>query len=211
MARLSGPMFSLDASGKFGGSTVFAKWKGRNYARQLVIPKNPKAAKQVGCRVMYSFLAKAWKALTAPNKATYYDLAIADQISTFNAYMSKNLARWQLSKPPAQAYPAAEATGGCVITTAPLTGHAGYATAVITPATNANIWGVAVYRDTVAITDPSWANCVGIVFRSGVTAFTFTDSPLEAGTYHYRFAQFNTDGVLGTVLADASVVVTAAP
>jgi hypothetical protein len=201
-------MFSLDASGKFGGSVVFAKWKGRNYARQLVVPMNPKSAKQSGVRGMMQFLAQAWAALGAGTKDDYDDLATAKAISAYNAYIGENLARWQLSKAPSQAYPPPEASGACVITSAPLTGHAGYVSAVVTPAANADIWGVIVYRDTAEITTPSWANAVAVIPRDDVTAFTFTDSPLEAGTYHYRFAQFNVDGVLGTVLADADVVVT---
>jgi len=199
---------SVDASGKFGGSMVFAKWKGRNYARQLVIPQNPQSAKQKGVRAMMAFLATVWKAKALPKWTDYSVDAAARAISTFNAYMAANLARWQLNKTPAQVYPAADATGACVITTATMTGYAGYMSAVITPATNANIFGVAVYRDSAAITAPGWANCVAIIPRSGVTAFTFTDAPLAAGTYHYRFSQFNIDGVQGTVLADATVVVT---
>ena len=208
MAIVNGPLMSVDASGKFGGSMVFSKWKGRNYTRKLVTPKNPKSAKQTGVRAMMSFLANAWAALGAGTKDDYDELAAARSISAFNAYVAENLARWQLSKTPAQAYPALDASNGCVITTAVLTGHAGFATAVVTPAANANIWGVAVYRSTAEITAPSWANCVAVYFRANVTAHTFTDAPLDPGTYHYRFAQFNTDGVLGTVLADATVVVT---
>jgi len=208
MARVSGPLMSVSASGAFGGSMVFGTWKGRPVVRQLVIPNNPKSAKQVGIRAMMGFLAAAWKAKVLPKWTGYEAKAAAEAISEYNAYIGENLDRWQLSAAPTQEWPAAEATGGCVITFAPLTGHAGYASAVVTPAANANIWGVAVFRDTSEITAPSWANCVAVIPRSDVSAFTFTDAPLEAGTYHYRFAQFNVDGVLGTVLADADVVVT---
>jgi hypothetical protein len=208
MASVKGPLLSVEASGAFGGSMVFSKWKGRPYVRELVTPSNPKSAKQTGVRAMMSFLATTWSEKALPKWTGWSDMALARAISTFNAYVSENLARWQIGKPPTQVYPAAESTSGCAITTAPLTGHAGFATAVVTPAANANIWGVAVFRDTAEITAPSWANCVAITPRSGVTAYTFTDSPLEAGTYHYRFAAINTDGVMGTVLADATVVVT---
>jgi len=207
MARVTGPLFSLDASGQVGKSVVFSKWKGRNYTRKLVIPKNPKSAKQIGVRSMMAFLAQAWAALGAGVKDDYDALAETKQISPFNAYVGENLARWQVGGTPAQAYPPVEASTPAAITSAPLTGHDGYATAVITPATNADIWGVNVYRDTAEITAPSWANCVATIFRDGVTAFTFTDSPLADGTYHYRFSQFNVDGIEGTVLADDSVVV----
>lgn len=50
MAKVSGPLFSLEASGSYGGAVTFAKWKGRAYARQLVIPANPHAAGQETAR-----------------------------------------------------------------------------------------------------------------------------------------------------------------
>jgi len=208
MARVSGPLHSDAASGKFAGSLVYGTWKGRPYVRQLVQPGNPKSAKQTGVRAMMAFLATTWKAKVLPKWTGWSAAAIARGISTYNAYVGENLARWQLGSPPTQVYPAAEATTPAAITSAPLTGHAGFATAVVTPATNADIWGVAVFRDTAEITAPGWANCVGITAREDVAAFTFTDAPLDAGTYHYRFAAVNTDGIMGAVLADADVVVT---
>jgi hypothetical protein len=50
MAKVTGPLFSLDASGGFGGSLVFGKWKGRNTVRQLVIPSNPQSQIQQDAR-----------------------------------------------------------------------------------------------------------------------------------------------------------------
>ena len=50
MAKVSGPLMSMDASGKFGGAIVFSKWKGRNVVRQLVVPANPNSAGQEAAR-----------------------------------------------------------------------------------------------------------------------------------------------------------------
>lgn len=50
MAKVSGPLFSMEASGSYGGAIVFAKWKGRQYSRQLVIPANPNSADQETAR-----------------------------------------------------------------------------------------------------------------------------------------------------------------
>lgn len=50
MAKVSGPLMSMDASGKFGGTIVFSKWKGRNVVRQLVVPANPNSAGQEAAR-----------------------------------------------------------------------------------------------------------------------------------------------------------------
>lgn len=50
MAKVTGPLFSLEASGGYGGALVFAKWKGRAYVRQLVTPANPHSADQETAR-----------------------------------------------------------------------------------------------------------------------------------------------------------------
>jgi len=50
MAKVSGPLFSMEASGGFGGAIVFGKWKGRATVRQLVIPSNPRSAGQEAAR-----------------------------------------------------------------------------------------------------------------------------------------------------------------
>jgi hypothetical protein len=50
MARLTGPLLSLDASGSIFKTIVYSKWKGLNYARLSVTPYNPKSAYQTGIR-----------------------------------------------------------------------------------------------------------------------------------------------------------------
>jgi len=50
MAKTNGPLFSMDASGKFAGALVYSKWKGRPTVRQLVTPSNPNSADQEAAR-----------------------------------------------------------------------------------------------------------------------------------------------------------------
>lgn len=50
MAKVTGPLMSMDASGKFGSAIVFGKWKGRNTVRKLVTPANPMSADQETAR-----------------------------------------------------------------------------------------------------------------------------------------------------------------
>jgi hypothetical protein len=207
MARTTGPLMSVDASGKFGGAMVFSKWKGRNYVRQLVIPKNPKSAKQTGVRAMMKFIADRWFYLTSGNHDTWNDLAESKQISPFNAYVGENLFRWQEFKPPTKEYPADE-TANAITTTQVLTGGQGFCTIGLTPSGAGDNWGFAIFRDTAEITAPNWNNCIAVIPANGASAVSYTDSPLEAGTYHYRAAVFNTDGKLGTVCADDSEAVT---
>jgi hypothetical protein len=58
---------SMDASGAYAGTMVFAKWKGRAYVRQLVTPANPHSAGQEGARNKLRALANAvyWAQRTA--------------------------------------------------------------------------------------------------------------------------------------------------
>lgn len=103
MARTTGPLFSLDASGSVGGAITFSKWKGRNYVRRRIVPTNPKSGAQTGRRAMMRFLATAWNGLSAPDKATWQ--ALADQLvaSPFNAYVSFNMRYWHNFYTPMQA------------------------------------------------------------------------------------------------------------
>lgn len=50
MAKVQGPLFSMEASGTYGGAVTFGKWKGRPYARIRVDPANPNAAGQETAR-----------------------------------------------------------------------------------------------------------------------------------------------------------------
>lgn len=52
MAKVTGPLMSMDARGKFGGTIVFSGWKGRATVRQLVTPANPMSANQTAQRNM---------------------------------------------------------------------------------------------------------------------------------------------------------------
>ena len=61
MVRLTGPMFSLTALGKFGKAIVYSIWKGIQYARMLVTPVNPQSGSQGDRRVMLGGLGRSPK------------------------------------------------------------------------------------------------------------------------------------------------------
>lgn len=46
MAKTTGPLFSLTASGTVGRTITYSNWKGRPYVRRRVIPLNPQSADQ---------------------------------------------------------------------------------------------------------------------------------------------------------------------
>jgi hypothetical protein len=59
MAKVTGPLFSLEASGTVGGVVTYSQWKGRPYVRRHVIPLNPFSADQVAARNRVRCLASA--------------------------------------------------------------------------------------------------------------------------------------------------------
>lgn len=52
MAKVSGPLMSMSASGKLGNSLVFFPWKGYSVVREWLKPANPQTAKQGDRRII---------------------------------------------------------------------------------------------------------------------------------------------------------------
>lgn len=208
MARVTGPLHSDTASGTFAKSLTFSGWKGRPYVRERVIPANPKAPKQVGVRSMMAFLATQWAIILATAGTTWHAAAMAKSISDFNEYVSANLKRWQNWQGPTIASPAAGTSAGQTITTQTLTGGVGQTNIALAWTTNAADWGIAILRSAAAITAPDWTQVIAVVPPTSAGVLTYIDTPLAAGTWHYRTAILNKDGVMGTVHADGTATVT---
>ena len=79
MAKVSGPLFSVDASGSYAGSLVFSKWKGRNYVRQLVTPSNPHTLNQEVARNHVRTAGSAQKFVNA-NTQVNANLTLTDEL-----------------------------------------------------------------------------------------------------------------------------------
>ena len=98
MAKVTGPLMSMDASGKFAGALVFSKWKGRPTVRQLVTPANPQNAAQTDQRNMVRVMgagqrfanltAMVQSTETLTDKAVLTSLAPAGQ--AWNGYLVKS-------------------------------------------------------------------------------------------------------------------------
>lgn len=207
MARVVGPLMSIEASGTFAKTLVYSKWKGRPYVRERVIPANPKSAQQTGIRAMFGYVAAIWGSLAAPAKASWEASALAKGISAFNEYASVNMTNWQNSLAPIQDATDDRSTGDASTPAVTATGAAGYAT--LTAGTEDDTIGVIILRSTAAIVTPSWADCIAVIpLAVAGDEWTFTDSPLPAGTYHYRVAGFTPDGKLSTFSVEDEAVVT---
>lgn len=79
MAKVTGPLFSVEAAGAYAGVIVFAKWKGRQYVRQLVIPANPHSADQEAVRNAMRVCGSAQKFCNV-NVQVHADLTLNDKL-----------------------------------------------------------------------------------------------------------------------------------
>lgn len=59
MAKVTGPLMSMSASGKIADSIVFASWKGTAYVRQWLKPYNPQSSSQGDHRIMVGGTGRA--------------------------------------------------------------------------------------------------------------------------------------------------------
>lgn len=71
MARVTGPLMSMEASGSIGKALTFANWVGRPYVRRWATPSNPQTEGQVDGRNRFSAVGKAasWASMSAQTVA----------------------------------------------------------------------------------------------------------------------------------------------
>lgn len=209
MVKLTAPMMSLGASGSLGSSIVFSKWKGRAYARQLVVPSNPKSGLQTGFRAMFAFLSQEWNGLASGSKATFETLADQLVASPFNAYMRINQKRWRNYTPPTQQVPATESNTPPTWTDLPDV-TAGVDSILMEWTVNSveDGWGMVIFRDLTTGFTPSIANVVKVVDISAGGAGSWLDSPLVPDEYFYDCRPFTNDGLFGALTGEVSDTVT---
>jgi len=196
MVKVNAPMMSLDASGTLGNAITFSKWKGRNYVRERVIPSNPKSGGQTGRRAMFSFLAQNWASIGAVPKATWDDLADADVVSNFNAYVKQGMKDWHNFLAPSQDTPAARAgtpsdndlTGASWEENRIAIGTSGSALA--------DAWGLAIYASLAGVFTPSVGNCVLVRPDTTIAADVFFWTPPSVAVWYINIMTFSDDGAI---------------
>jgi hypothetical protein len=195
MTKLTAPLLSLKASGKFGNDTVYSSWNGRAYAKQLAVPTNPKTPAQKATRLMFGFLADAWLYLPPAAQATWQQPADQRRITPANAFMAYNMHRWSNFELPQQQFHQPITTTQLSLEIPLAYGGHNRAYYQASRATNSNLWGIILFRDTDLAAEPQRNTCVAIALP-GPTPFIVHDEPnIAPGTYYLFAWAFNIDGV----------------
>lgn len=195
---------SLDASGTLAETVVFSKWKGRNYARERVIPANPQSGPQTGLRAMMKFLAQEWTNLSASEKASWLARAESGVYSNFNAYVSYNQLRWRNFLAPSKDDPAAGTgtTPDDPVTTP--TGGVRQISLSIVDGAAAPDWAYIIHRSTDTGFTPAFSNVIAVTPWDVSGTTLYVDTPLEVDTYYYRIRGTLDTGVLGDLEAEVN-------
>lgn len=89
MAKVEGPLFSLNATGKIGNAMVHFGWKGLHVVRRFLKPANPKTADQGDTRLVLGGLGKAAAAAELGSPFRTDCIAIAPAEYTWNSNLIK--------------------------------------------------------------------------------------------------------------------------
>lgn len=198
MAKLIGPLMSMDASGTVAGTLTFAKWKGRNYVRQRVIPSNPQTAAQTGVRATFGGTIALYKANKVALDSAFDTLAKQRNFSPINAFtgftqkqFSKGFSAANSPNPTNEA-PAANDTA----LAANIEGK--YVTLTWTDSASEDAWASSLYMKEGGAPSAVWNLQIALI-PAGVQ--TFTLGPLAAGDYQFASAAVSENGgqiALGT-------------
>ena len=199
---------SVDASGTVAKTITFRKWKGRNYVARWAKPSNPKAVKQVAVRSMLRFLSQDWVAVPGVDQATWEEAAASKKISPFNEFISYGMMRFRNGLFPSEAYPAAVASTAPSAPTLVATGGTRQVSLAITEGATPPVLAWVIYRGAAAPTGV-WSEVAFVISPAGAIT-TWVDTPLVAGTYHYKVRGCNLDGKAGALSAADTTGIAAA-
>lgn len=91
MAKLTGPLLSFGAKGQLGKAMVTASWKGIPYARQYVVPANPRTTAQQAVRTTFALLREMYKLAPAALRAPWEAFVTGRPFVPVNKFVGENL------------------------------------------------------------------------------------------------------------------------
>jgi hypothetical protein len=87
VAKVSGPLLSLSATGQIGKSIVFGDWRGVKYARQHVVPANPQTTAQTLTRSTFQFGDDQYKRMLTLAQSPWIAAAIGKPFTARNSFI----------------------------------------------------------------------------------------------------------------------------
>lgn len=89
MAKVKGPLLSLGASGQIGKSIVFGDWRGVKYAREHVVPANPRSTAQTLTRKTFEYADDQFKRMLTLAQSVWLASAVGKGFTARNKFISE--------------------------------------------------------------------------------------------------------------------------
>ena len=203
MAKLTGPQFSLTASGQFGKAIVYTRWRGTAVSRQLVTPRNPRSMPQRARRAMMGCMAALWTLTSDSQKALWKAAGVSYNLPGFQTFTKFGLNAYTKGYAPANE-PGSVPTIVDDAVTGLSVGQTGSAVTVsFTPSATATNFGSIVVAS-VFVPTVIWPEEIVAVEPPLVDQAYFT---LPQGTWHIAVAPFDEDGLIGEIAVFPNPVV----
>lgn len=91
MAKVNAPLLSFGASGQIGKAIVYGTWRGISYARQRVIPANPRTTAQSETRGVFRTMSELWTLAPLEWKEVWNAFAAGRPFTGRNRFMGDNV------------------------------------------------------------------------------------------------------------------------
>ena len=179
--------------------------------QQVRTPRDPQTPLQIAYRSTTRFLAQTWATLYFGYKNSWAYYPAPEATPLFLRCNMCNLALLKNDQPLTQGYnweAEAEPYELADLTLTPGPGCVTFAARVAdTTWEYDSCWGVMLYRSTNAVTAPFFSQLITILPVTPNEPFSWVDSPLTRGTYHYRARPFGRAPLWGALSADQPVTV----
>lgn len=90
VAKVNAPILSIGASGAIGKTQVYGTWRGVPYARQYVVPSNPRSSGQTQTRSVFAWSSAVWKIASSLFIDPWNAFAKGQPLTGRNAFIGKN-------------------------------------------------------------------------------------------------------------------------
>lgn len=208
MASVSGPLFSMDASGSIGKTVTYSKWRGRNYVRGHAIPSNPRSTAQRYTRAWMSFLSQAWASIAGVDQATWSALAEGDNLPLFDGYIRGNMNKVKNLQAPSEAYPAAGGGTPMTVTSFTADGEVGQIVGELDPNVLNDGWGAGILVLAGSSPSASRSDIAAVIRTPSTDPVPFVIRNLAPGTYSVSYTLFTVEGLFSAITGDEEVTVT---
>jgi len=195
LAKVRGPLFSLEASGEFGKALVFSVWKGIQYVRKYVVPENPRTALQTAQRQKFATAVANWHALNSIRQLAWKAAASTLKMTGFNYFVQQAL-KQNSSNPD---IPGGDNTPPDPPTNLHAVGMSGGVKLSWDPSPSEDTWGYAVFGSKTSGFEPSNETLIG-----EATDTAFVDYIPDGSTHYYRVKAIDKNGNYSTPTDEVS-------